>query len=172
MAQLPIPIQPTTHKADSGNSHKTGNVVIVIANEETVSSLTSWLDHKPDLHQSNIVLVHITQPQWLSKTPYSGAGGSQMLQHLQKQILRMSGVMEGYVSTINEKFPSINVEYRIKTGDPLSQLIQLAKSIKADYMFVFGNDKVTNPGLSLLGENSLKALSAKCPCPVEIISNC
>lgn len=141
--------------------------VVAIKHERDLDQLTLWLASRTYLRTIHLSLVHVVKPGWIDRDPDSGLGGARMLSKMELSTVTNLAMLETGARNLREEFSHIEVDYWIKVGDPLDVLPDIARSISADAMLVFGCSADDRP----FWERSFaQRVSNKCPCPLECFS--
>ncbi|MBX9573303.1 MAG: universal stress protein [Candidatus Obscuribacterales bacterium] len=141
--------------------------IIAIKSERDIDQLTLWLASRTYLRKMHLSLVHVVKPGWLDRDPDSGLAGARMLSQMELNTVKNLAMLENGASILREQFPHVEVDYWIKVGDPIEVLPEIARTISADAMLVFGCSGDDRP----FWDRSFSQLVAnKCPCPLECFS--
>lgn len=141
--------------------------LVAIKKERDLDLLTLWLASRTYMGPVQLSMLHVVAPAWLEHDPQSGLGGARMLSNLELSTMKNLSMLETGATSIREEFPNVEVDYWIKIGDPLIILPELATTIAADAVLVFGAAPDDRP----FWERSFaQRLSNKCPSPMECFS--
>lgn len=163
-----IPASFETKQRTSTEETISSRIIAVAIKDKTAkAALLEHLELYPDLQSCKIVLIHIARPQWLVTEPHSGVGGQRMMIEHRDLLVFQSAVLEDIKHTLKAKYPLLQVEYRIKSGEPHQLLPGIVESIDADRLIVFTNNDRRIPRL---GKPLGKKLSEQCSCPVDQIA--
>lgn len=138
--------------------------LVAVKHERDIEQLLVWLASRTYLRTVRLALVHVVEPAWLEHDPDSSLGGFRMLNSVEKSAKNKLKMLETGARKIRMQFPQIEVDYWLKTGDPLAVLPDIVKSVNADALLVFGGSPEDRP----FWERSFaQRIANKCPCPLE-----